>query len=188
MADKDYAEINAEASLSSLDNISTEKEKNIHKKNNNKIQKVIITMSIVVILLFLTLCGSLVALFTKPLFYSKLYIKTNSNNCLIYVDEEKTNSKWLEIPSHQADCYIYDFDIYIEIDDSSKNIYEVTFELTNDKYKFIAVSSFKCNENIYKATVVGGEKTKISRMIYFTSEEKVAKFDVTLNIDIKKIN
>ncbi len=174
--------------LQTTSDANVEKEESESKKKNNKIQKVIITMTIVVILLFLTLCGALVALFTRSLFYSELHIKTNSNNCLVYVDEEKTNSKWLEIPNKQADCYIYDFDIYIEIDDSSKSMYEITFELINDKYNFVAVSSFNCNQNIYKATVVGGEKTKISSMIYFTSEEKVAKFDVTLNIDIKKID
>lgn len=155
-------------------------------EKNNKNQKVVITMIILDILLFCVLCVSLVAILVQPLFYSQLHIKTNSNNCIVYVDEEKTNSKWLEIPSKQADCYIYDIDIYIEIDDSSASMYEITFELINDKYNFVAGSSFKCNENIYKATVVGGEKTQILNMIYFTSEEKVDKFDVVIAINIKK--
>lgn len=177
-----------EEDLQTTSDANIEKEESESKKKNNKIQKVIITLVVVDILLLGLLCASLVAIIVRPLFYSELHIKTNSNNCLIYVDEEKTNSKWLEIPDHQADCYIYDFDIYIEIDDSSKSKYEITFELINDKYNFVAVSSFKCNENIYKATVFGGEKTKISSMIYFTSEEKVANIDVTLNINIKKID
>ena len=137
----------------------------------------------ILIVEILVVIGCAVFYFITPKNYC--VVTASPKNTAVYINNEKTNKVKFVAPKESIKYYLYDINISLKLPGESE--YEVTFKVECEKYKVYASSIAVKEDNVYKMTCYGGEKTEIISGITIVSNKIIKNFTVEVKINAKKV-
>lgn len=112
-------------------------------------------------------------------------VNVNYKNATVFIGDKEANTIRLKTPSEQQTYNFYEFDLFLEIEETGT--FEVQFKLESDKYQVVPLTEVSIIEGNYILTMQGNKKEKLLTGIRIKAEDKLSKFKVDINISIKKI-